>query len=166
MNTCFPVHLLIISASSYMQYLNANLPTYSPAYFPHFLLIQDVPNCQMNTCPPVYLLCISASSSSLSDYLCTYFLFPTQPNADLSDEYRSQFIYCTFLHPHQSADLPTTSSCVAHNFPYSGKLFFGVLISISVLIQSFQNLSCHHGGMCEDGQTENGLMDWTCSYSP
>ena len=28
----------------------ADLPTYSPAYFPHFLLIQ-VQTCQMNTCP-------------------------------------------------------------------------------------------------------------------
>ena len=32
------------------------------------------------------------------------------------------------------ADLPTASTCVAHNFPYSAKLFVGVLISIGVLM--------------------------------
>ena len=52
---------------------------------------------------------------------------------NLPDEYRSQFIYCTFLHP-PSADLPITSTCVAHNFPYSDKIFVGVWISIGVLM--------------------------------
>ena len=43
-------------------------------------------------------------SADLPIYSPAYFL--THLNADLLDEYRFQFIYCTFLHP-PSADLPT-----------------------------------------------------------
>ena len=75
----------------------------------------------VSKCQPVYL------------FPCIFSPFPTHPSTDLPDKYRSQFIYCKFLQP-PNADLPTTSTCMAHNFPYSAKLFLDVLISIGVLI--------------------------------
>ena len=81
----------------------ADMPTYSPVYCFHFLLIQVL------TCLPARWI----RSSTEHFYWALYISASSK---------------C------QSADLPTTSTCVAHNFLYSVELFLGVLISIGVLM--------------------------------
>ena len=72
----------------------------------------------MPTCPSSFIV-----------HFCILQVPTCHMNTDPTIHLLSIFIeHCTFLHP-PSADLPATSTHVAHNFLYSIELCFGVLIS-------------------------------------